>query len=502
VVNAVTGEPLNKVDVLLEPLNGQATDVAVTESDAEGRFALADLDPGRYRLKGKRNGFLETSYGARRPDSDGSAVQLEKGQSLDGLKLKLTPAAVIAGTVRDSDGEPLEGALVTLANVTYEYGVPQVDGIDSADTDDRGEYRFRGLAAGKYYIGVEPKSQGWDRVDRSANGGPVEASVPTFYPGSLDAATAAPIVVSTGAHVGGIDVTLLRSRVFRISGRVLNGSAGNHLSVVLHDAKNAAIRSYDLRTSTRNAAGDFELRGVPPGSYELTAADQSQQGRTSVTVGASDLDGVRVTLTPGAEVRLRVVTDGPSNPDLSRLDFMLTANGRNGFGSMGSQGDRFTVRNVPPDHYVLKLFGSLLREYYVKDARAGAADVLTGGLTVAGAGTMDIEIAIAADGATVGGAVRDKNQQPVEGATILLAPEKRSRADLFRTATSDQNGHYEFALVAPGEYKLFAWEDVELGAWNDPDFLKDYENQGEKTVLEPRARATVDLHPAIRPGPR
>jgi hypothetical protein len=28
-------------------------------------------------------------------------------------------------------------------------------------TDDRGEYRFRGLAAGKYYIGVEPKFHGW-----------------------------------------------------------------------------------------------------------------------------------------------------------------------------------------------------------------------------------------------------------------------------------------------------------------------------------------------------
>ena len=36
-------------------------------------------------------------------------------------------------------------------------------------------------------------------------------------------------------------------------------------------------------------------------------------------------------------------------------------------------------------------------------------------------------------------------------------------------------------------------------AWNDPDFLKDYEKQGEKKALDPGARATVDLHSAIHP---
>lgn len=73
------------------------------------------------------------------------------------------------------------------------------------------------------------------------------------------------------------------------------------------------------------------------------------------------------------------------------------------------------------------------------------------------------------------------------------------RADLFKSTTSDQNGHYEFAVIAPGNYKLFAWEDVEPEAWEDSDFLKDYEKLGEKVVLEPGARASVDLHLAIRP---
>ena len=89
-----------------------------------------------------------------------------------------------------------------------------------------------------------------------------------------------------------------------------------------------------------------------------------------------------------------------------------------------------------------------------------------------------------------------------DGAAILLAPDRRSRADLFKSVTSDQNGHYEFAAIAPGDYKLFAWEDVEPEAWNDPEFLKDYEKQGEKVPLELKVRATVNLHLATRPEPQ
>ena len=160
--------------------------------------------------------------------------------------------------------------------------------------------------------------------------------------------------------------------------------------------------------------------------------------------------------------------------------------------------DKLTVRNVPPDHYDLRL-GGLPREAYLKSARAGETDVLADGLTVTGAGTIEIAIAVASDGGAVQGVVRDKNQRPVPGATILLAPDRRSRADLFKSTTSDQNGHYEFAVIAPGNYKLFAWEDVEPEAWEDSDFLKDYEKLGEKVVLEPGAQARVDLHLTIRP---
>jgi hypothetical protein len=211
------------------------------------------------------------------------------------------------------------------------------------------------------------------------------------------------------------------------------------------------------------------------------------------------VEGVRVALAPGAEIKLRVISEGSDKPNLTGLDFLLTANGRSGFGSSPFESDRLTVRNVPPDHYALRLSGSLLRKSYVKSARTGEADVLADGLSLTGPGTIGIEIVIASDGGAIEGVVRDENQQPVSGATILLAPDRRTRADLFQSVTSDQNGRYEFAGIAPGHYKLFAWEDVEPEVWNDPDFLKDFEKQGQATAMEPGARVTANLHLATRP---
>src|SRR5205823_5394276 len=106
---------------------------------------MVEIEPGSYHLSGNRNGYLDTAYGARRTNSDGAILRLEAGQSLTDLKLKLAPQAVISGTIRDSDGEPLAEIRVTVARITYEDGKPRLEGFEEAETDDLGQYRIRGL---------------------------------------------------------------------------------------------------------------------------------------------------------------------------------------------------------------------------------------------------------------------------------------------------------------------------------------------------------------------
>jgi hypothetical protein len=249
-----------------------------------------NLDPGAYRLNAKRSGYLEMSYGSRQSETRGALLRLEAAQSVSGLKFRLAPAAVIGGTVYDSDGERLENAHVILARFSYQYGAPRVESVDSTDTDDQGDYKFHGLGSGKYYIAVETRSSEWGEVDHSRSAGPKEISIPTLYPGATDIAHASAIEVSTGARVMNVAVRLLKSRVFRVSGRVVNAPTEPFVSVSLLDAANTSVNDYHLHTATQNADGDFEFLGVPPGSYQLVANAESLQGRLPVTVVAYDVD--------------------------------------------------------------------------------------------------------------------------------------------------------------------------------------------------------------------
>ena len=87
VLDSVTLEPLTKVRVLAESANRTAP--ASTSTDAKGHFTMVDLDPGQYRLKGVRNGYLDTYYGAERAGSKGIPLTLEAGQESRDLRLKL-----------------------------------------------------------------------------------------------------------------------------------------------------------------------------------------------------------------------------------------------------------------------------------------------------------------------------------------------------------------------------------------------------------------------------
>src|SRR5204863_8642446 len=135
-------------------------------------------------------------------------------------------------------------------------------------------------------------------------------------------------------------------------------------------------------------------------------------------------------------------------------------------------------------------------EFYVKSIRSGETDVLSEGLTLPQGGTVSLQILMGSDGGRIEGGIVDKDEQPVSSATVVLAPNAglRGRVDLFRTVTANQYGRYEFEFVAPGDYKLFSWAEVEPGAWHDREFLRDFEDRGEPVTVLANGQATVKLH--------
>jgi hypothetical protein len=67
----------------------------------------------------------------------------------------------------------------------------------------------------------------------------------------LELATA--IEVFSGRRREGVDVTMRRSRVFRVSGRVTGAVSAERQTVAMRDVKNAGIRDHELRATTKGA---------------------------------------------------------------------------------------------------------------------------------------------------------------------------------------------------------------------------------------------------------
>jgi hypothetical protein len=154
----------------------------------------------------------------------------------------------------------------------------------------------------------------------------------------------------------------------------------------------------------------------------------------------------------------------------------------------------FQLRDVSADVWNVSLTG-LPGGYYVQSIRAGQTDVLRQGFDTSGS-AMRLEIVVAPNAPSLNGVVRDSKEEAVAGATVVLAPqepERRDRMQGYRTATTDQRGSFVLKDIAPGEYKVFAWEDIEAGAYMDPEFRKPVEGKGERINLKEGDSQTVAI---------
>src|SRR4051812_19126342 len=99
----------------------------------------------------------------------------------------------------------------------------------------------------------------------------------------------------------------------------------------------------------------------------------------------------------------------------------------------------------------------------VKD-RAGDDEVLITGLDLSKGPAGPIDIVLSPNAGLVEGSVQNDKQQPSVGATVVLVPQEKERRDqmsYYKNVTTDQHGRFTVKNLDPGEYKVFAWEDVE-----------------------------------------
>jgi hypothetical protein len=501
VTNAVTGEPLRRVALSLTG-PGRMT----AETDEAGRFAFHGLNPGRYALTADRAGYAKQTYGARGSSTSGTPLVLVAGQQMKDIFFKMAPAALISGRVLDEEGEPPPANTVAMAfQSTFQRGVRQWLPVGEAMVNDVGEFRIPSLAAGSYLVAaVNAQSVVTTGLSAQKPGDkPEPAYVFTFFPSATDAANATPVRIAAGGEAGGTVIRLQKVNTVRITGKV--SGAGEGKAAVLRLAPkgvtSSALALYQGKlVVSQEKDGAFELKGVAPGSYLLAAvltdakAQAMSFASTLLQVGDRHIDGLTLQPVPTAELAGAVVAAEKTAVKLNGVQVALEAKEYAGIGSpSAAAGDdgKFTLKEILPSKFFLQV-RNLPEGAYVKSMRYCDQEVSDESIDLSGgvAGTLQVTLSMA--GAQVDGVVQNQENKPVSGATVVLAPDS-GRYPLFKEMRTGDNGSYSFKGVAPGDYKILAWTDIETGAYQDPEFLKRYESKAEKLSLKESDRKTVAL---------
>ena len=545
--------PLRRVRVGVMTSDRQVSRTVVTDDD--GRFNFVALPAGRYMLTANKQGYVSAAYGARRPNRPGTALVLAEDQRITGLTLRMTRGSAISGVLVDQNGEPFSGANVSaMRNAFVGTGQRSLLQVGSALSDDRGQYRIWGLAAGDYVISANAgfASQARDTdiprltdadIKRAMSevaagaarpGGPSEAGADpevrprtvgyaaVFYPGTPVAVQAVPIKVGAAEERTGVDFPMALVQTARVEGSIIvpEGVNPQSISVQLISSAPQGFAFDMFRRSAPAPDGFFWFAGVPPGPYAVLAQAQppvkptgpsrprpSHWGRADIVVDGQDSAGVSLVLQPGLTIAGRIQFEGTTAPpsDLSRIRISMLpvqAQGEVSLGQAQIQPDAtgsFTIHGLAPGRYRLTAI--------IPSPRPSANPWQLKSSVVQGRETVDmpIELRDSADAvitftdrvSELSGLVQDAGGEPAPEYHIVLFPRDKTywtpTSRRLRTVRPAADGQYTITHLPPGDYLMTAVTDIEPGELFDPAFLDLVSSSSIAVAIVEGEKKTQDL---------
>jgi protocatechuate 3,4-dioxygenase beta subunit len=344
-----------------------------------------------------------------------------------------------------------------------------------------------------------------------------EFYLPQLHPGVSSPVLASSISVATpGIEVRGIDFIMRPTRLRTITGKVLPppeddqkaaGGADGLPSLVeiglyptglgsnLEDPDSSTPRAKAIVSA--EADGTFQFTGVLPGAYKVIAV--GRQGTRRVTairdifVDLSGAQSLTLPLQYGLNLQGKILLKGPVPesyrlqaqqvmlqiddlfPGLSQYFPRFSASGMVNVGADGA----FVLPDVVPDaHYnvPMRLLGAYVTIRYGEEPMPRWVFTRKDELR--------LEITLEFGTARVDLVVQDGGQ-PQREATTVLVPADRNRRQYFQVRRSGPDGKVVFETVAPGDYDVFAWDEVRDLAWFDPTFMNQFNGRARRIRVGP-----------------
>jgi protocatechuate 3,4-dioxygenase beta subunit len=524
------------------------------KSGSDGKFAFRAVPSGAYKLVAARVGgaFVPFEYGQHGILGRGVVFTLGEGELKRDVRMEMAPSGSISGRVVDENGKPVGHAAVLALNTLYREGEQVMNLAQVVNTDDNGQYRLFALVPGRYYVAIRPeeptrRTATWT-VFPPGRRGPSEQAVspvvtkrilPTgeileetyrfvYFGGTTDAARAVPIDLPPGGNLGAVDVpySVGTMKSLHIRGKIIDGTTGSPAAGAAVRLVPRAFSSHMIvPTTTANAMGEFDLNGAVAGSYHLYfLGAQLPQRPTApgvpppppppplvallpLDLANSDVENLSITINAASTITGRVSVEGQEgDPGFARMRVTLEAIPTGvamvqSVTATPSADGQVRIERVWPANYRALITGNP-PQTYLKSIRLGQLDLINQPLPVPLQTDGQLDIVLGNDPGSVEGRVTNERQDAAVNVKVALVPDApyRQRGELYRYTTTDIHGNFRVTSVAPGDYKVFAWEDVQDDAWRDPSFLRLDESRGKplRIVARKTESTTVTVIPKRR----
>lgn len=494
VVNAATGEPIRRALVQLE---GES--VRSTLTDANGQFEFTGLPAMQASVTARKPGFFAPE------ELDGGSPDVKSiviGAATPAVTVKMTPESILFGRVEAPDGEAIEEIPIRVISSQIVDGRRRWEPRANVVTNEDGEFRVANLPPGVYYIEAGPGASFRVRRARRLQQFGEEGYTTAFYPGAPDPAGASPIVLAPGQQQE-VHFSLRPQPVFKVSGLVrgVPPNGGVDLQVVDRIGEFLAVAvQFNPDTGafdTKVPAGDYTLRARAQDTRQALAADFP----ISVT---GNLSNVQIVLGPAMSIPVEVerqnaLPDSDAQaagvpapqPIAVHLSTADTPFGSFDFWSAPDprKDHAVALRNVDPGKYSVDIVTS--GAWYVQSASCGSTDLLRDALVVpTGSQLPPIEVILRNDGATLSGSVQSDGS-PAKG-TVVLVPERGTVAQA-KIASAAQAGEFRFDHLAPGDYRVLAFDRVSDLEYRDASVMNAYLSRGSHVSLQANGQASTSV---------
>jgi hypothetical protein len=477
----------------------------------------------------------------------GTSITLADGQHTT-IPLRMLRGAVVAGTIMNELGQPAQLSMQLLQYRTVDGQrtlVSVVGGYGYVSSDDRGQYRLFGVPPGEYIVAASPPlgiatstrqttaadiQWAMRQLQGSAAGAAPDATpppaqpavgVPIYYPGTVDLAAAAPVVLRAGEERLGVDFTVQLVPSARIEGTIVDpdGRPATSAQIILMH-KTLQPGDYVMSTTVGNRQatnGRISMTNIAPGTYSIFARAVRGSGAassilwatTDVIVAGRDVSDVALTLEPGISLAGKLVFDGSLPGDITRTRVAI-ASAAGGASTVSlppiapAADGTFSFSGLIPGRYRVMVTlpdtapGGGPAAWMVRSIRAGSQEAADLPLEIVrGEPLPEIVVTLTDRPAEISGLFQDAAGAPASGVSIVLLPaDKRlwiAGARRVRAVRPTSDGRYRMTGLPAGEYLLAAVAAVDSSDLSDTSFLDTLAAGALKFTLDEGEKKVQDL---------